>query len=503
MWKKRLISLSVLVLALATAAAATGFALTGDGSGSPDRDPGGQVFDPPGNQPPIRSDEGIDPNKCDWVHNITACDKEGPADPFGNQPPVRSDDGIDPNKCNGVHNLKPCTPEELEELGIGPITGEITHGDPTYDEWLSDFGDGRVVTSIDPNVCNWVHNITACDNDGAPDQVADHPCCKRDVGPQDTEPGDKGGATDPREAGTPVHPVEVLEPDAGTTTPLPPDPVDPPDKDSRELEPAPDQDIDPHEYEEMLELVREDLRKLLPPDVETIELRYIERVTWGDTSLGNPQPTVLYAQVEVPGFMMVLMADGKFYLYHTSSSRSEVFSNQFVFVKGADYSALPVNTREKTSDEPVVCVEPRSGDKDVAPPPPGEVPSVTISSDGAREQALPTSYQSGGLHVDSTGQSPSSYLFAQEGMPLYFRLEAGQPPIPIMVDVRLYSGTGAVGWFFKWPEEQPTRIRAGAPVPAGSGAQLPLPPRGASRRVFSGTKGLLGGTYGSLLRHKS
>ncbi len=28
-------------------------------------------------------------------------------------------------------------------------TGEITHGDPTYDEWLSDFGDGKVLTSAD------------------------------------------------------------------------------------------------------------------------------------------------------------------------------------------------------------------------------------------------------------------------------------------------------------------------------------------------------------------
>ena len=45
--------------------------------------------------------------------------------------------------------------------------GEVLHGDPTYEEWLSDFplGDGKVVTSIDdidPNVCNFIHNINAC-----------------------------------------------------------------------------------------------------------------------------------------------------------------------------------------------------------------------------------------------------------------------------------------------------------------------------------------------------
>ena len=47
----------------------------------------------------------------------------------------------------------------------GDTAGEVLHGDPTYDEWLSDFGDGKVVTSIDdidPNECNYIHNINAC-----------------------------------------------------------------------------------------------------------------------------------------------------------------------------------------------------------------------------------------------------------------------------------------------------------------------------------------------------
>ena len=43
--------------------------------------------------------------------------------------------------------------------------GEVLHGDPTYEQWLSDFGDQTVVTSIDdidPNVCNLIHNLNAC-----------------------------------------------------------------------------------------------------------------------------------------------------------------------------------------------------------------------------------------------------------------------------------------------------------------------------------------------------
>ncbi len=47
----------------------------------------------------------------------------------------------------------------------GDTPGEALHGDPTYEQWLSDHGDGKVVTSIDDidsNVCDYIHNINAC-----------------------------------------------------------------------------------------------------------------------------------------------------------------------------------------------------------------------------------------------------------------------------------------------------------------------------------------------------
>jgi len=45
--------------------------------------------------------------------------------------------------------------------------GEVTlHGDPTYEEWLSNYqpnqGPATSIDDIDPNVCNMVHNINAC-----------------------------------------------------------------------------------------------------------------------------------------------------------------------------------------------------------------------------------------------------------------------------------------------------------------------------------------------------
>ncbi len=76
--KKWLIPIIGLTLFLA-ANAGIGFALASNGANSP------EVGDPSGDQPPIRSDEGIDPDECNWVHNITACDDAlpGPAETDG------------------------------------------------------------------------------------------------------------------------------------------------------------------------------------------------------------------------------------------------------------------------------------------------------------------------------------------------------------------------------------------------------------------------------------
>jgi hypothetical protein len=49
---------------------------------------------------------------------------------FGGQKVVTSIDDIDPNVCNLVHNITPCTPEELGELGLVPAAGSIAVGEP-------------------------------------------------------------------------------------------------------------------------------------------------------------------------------------------------------------------------------------------------------------------------------------------------------------------------------------------------------------------------------------
>ena len=55
--------------------------------------------------------------------------------------------------------------DNIEVPTVTDTAGQVLHGDPTYDEWLSDHGKDKVVTSIDdidPNVCNLIHNINAC-----------------------------------------------------------------------------------------------------------------------------------------------------------------------------------------------------------------------------------------------------------------------------------------------------------------------------------------------------
>ena len=79
------------------------------------------------------------------------------------------------------------------------------------------------------------------------------------------------------------------------------------------------------EYAHVLELAKLDLaERLRLEDIDPIRLATIAKVDWGNTSLGNPKPGMMYADVIVPGFKMLLEADGTYYLYHTSHEE-EVF----------------------------------------------------------------------------------------------------------------------------------------------------------------------------------
>jgi hypothetical protein len=54
---------------------------------------------------------------------------------------------------------------------------------------------------------------------------------------------------------------------------------------------------------------------------QRIRLVSVETVRWSDSSLGCPQPEQTYAQVEIEGYRIVLMAGDREYIFHTDFDR--------------------------------------------------------------------------------------------------------------------------------------------------------------------------------------
>lgn len=78
----------------------------------------------------------------------------------------------------------------------------------------------------------------------------------------------------------------------------------------------PDDGIDRDEPP-VVTLAREDLAARLNMDVGDVSVLSIEPVEWPDTSLGNPQPGLLYLQVITPGYKLILEVGDFPYTYHT------------------------------------------------------------------------------------------------------------------------------------------------------------------------------------------
>jgi len=65
-----------------------------------------------------------------------------------------------------------------------------------------------------------------------------------------------------------------------------------------------------------------DLADRLSLDEDAIELLSAEAVVWSDSSLGCPEPGMMYAQVIVEGMKIVLDVDGQTYHYHYGGDRA-------------------------------------------------------------------------------------------------------------------------------------------------------------------------------------
>jgi len=80
----------------------------------------------------------------------------------------------------------------------------------------------------------------------------------------------------------------------------------------------------PAKAEHVVQLARQDLAQKLGLATDAIQLVSVEMVEWSDTSLGCPQPGMMYAQVITPGFRVILAAKDRTYEYHTDVERFAV-----------------------------------------------------------------------------------------------------------------------------------------------------------------------------------
>ena len=157
------------------------------------------------------------------------------------------------------------------------------------------------------------------------------------------------------------------------------------------------------EYAQVLELAKLDLADLLGlADTDHIRLAKIGRVEWGNTSLGNHQPGMMYAEVIVPGFKMLLEANLSFYTYHTSLEEA-------VFVEGIAYSQPNVLVSDDESGEVFEVVPVTTPKEDV------QTPDDQLVRIGRGTVELMDPLLATGAQVKVTGEVVSEGIFSVDG----------------------------------------------------------------------------------------
>jgi len=85
--------------------------------------------------------------------------------------------------------------------------------------------------------------------------------------------------------------------------------------------------------EKLVMQAKEDLAQRLNVTPEEIEVVEVQAVTWGDTSMGCPQPDMRYKQVPQDGLLIKLKVEEQVYEYHSGGSREPFLCEQTIRVK--------------------------------------------------------------------------------------------------------------------------------------------------------------------------
>lgn len=75
---------------------------------------------------------------------------------------------------------------------------------------------------------------------------------------------------------------------------------------------------------QLVQRLKLDLATQINVDISQIETEKVEAVTWPDTSLGCPQPGILYSQILVDGYRVTLKANSAEFDYHTQGTEEFV-----------------------------------------------------------------------------------------------------------------------------------------------------------------------------------
>lgn len=71
----------------------------------------------------------------------------------------------------------------------------------------------------------------------------------------------------------------------------------------------------------LIQIAKADLANRLTMPMDEVEVLVVEEVTWSDSSMGCPQPGMMYAQVLQDGLLIKLAAGDQTYEYHSGGTR--------------------------------------------------------------------------------------------------------------------------------------------------------------------------------------
>ena len=98
----------------------------------------------------------------------------------------------------------------------------------------------------------------------------------------------------------------------------------------------------------LIRLTQKDLAEELDIEAEKIGEPIIAPETWSDTSLGCPQPDMMYAQVLTEGYKLIYEVKGQVYEYHTDTD------SNFVLCVGNDNNKSSEKSSPTASSEQTV-----------------------------------------------------------------------------------------------------------------------------------------------------